>query len=108
MAIYSMTAFAQVRSTFEQMQILLEIRSVNNRYLDLHLRMPDELRFFEPRLRSLIAERIGRGKLDIRLQVQKHNAASSAPLAPEFLQAIANQLKHSRQVLSDIPAPRFS
>ncbi|HLR82334.1 MAG TPA: DUF1732 domain-containing protein [Paenalcaligenes sp.] len=108
MAIYSMTAFAQVRSTFEQMQILLEIRSVNNRYLDLHLRMPDELRFFEPRLRSLIAERIGRGKLDIRLQVQKHNAASDTVLATEFLQTIAHQLKHIRQFIPDTPTPNFS
>src|SRR5690625_5055661 len=108
MAIYSMTAFAQARTTFEQMQILLEIRSVNNRYLDLHLRMPDELRFFEPRLRALISEHISRGKLDVRLQVQRQNTTAAAPLATEFLESVRAQLKHIRDVLPETPAPAFN
>src|SRR5690625_5941834 len=105
MAIYSMTAFAQARTTFEQMQILLEIRSVNNRYLDLHLRMPDELRFFEPRLAALISEHISIVELDVRLQVQKQNTTAAAPLATEFLESVREQLDQISEMMPDTPAP---
>ncbi len=108
MATYSMTAFAQARTTFEHMQIVLELRSVNNRYLDLHFRMPDELRFFEPRLRTLITQRIQRGKLDIRLQLQKQSSTSDEPLAPQFLHAVATQLEHIRHYLPETASPSFS
>lgn len=108
MATYSMTAFAQARTTYEQMQILLEIRSVNNRYLDVHFRMPDELRFFEPRLRTLITQYIGRGKLDVQLQLQKQHTTGNQPLPAEFLNTVAQQLEHIRQVLPDTASPSFS
>src|SRR5690625_1879187 len=107
MAIYSMTAFAQARTTFEQMQILLEIRSVNNRYLDLHLRMPDELRFFEPRLRALLSEHTSRGNLDARFQGPRQHTTAAAPLATDFLEAVSAQLQHIREVRPERPAPAF-
>jgi len=90
------------------MQVRLEIRSVNNRYLDLHLRMPDELRFFEPHLRSQISERLSRGKLDIRLQLQQHSSATAPSLPDNFLLQTQQHLAHIRTILPDTLGPSYS
>ncbi|WP_455211197.1 YicC/YloC family endoribonuclease [Kaarinaea lacus] len=59
-----MTAFARQMSTSEQGQLTLEIKSVNHRFSEVSLRLPEDLRFLEPRLREAIAKRIQRGKVD--------------------------------------------
>ncbi len=62
--IKSMTAFSH-QSVEESWGILeCEIRSVNQRYLDIQMRLPDELRSSEKRLRELISEKVKRGKLE--------------------------------------------
>jgi uncharacterized protein (TIGR00255 family) len=48
----------------------LEIRSVNSRYLDLTLRLPDELRSFEPALRERLTTRLKRGKVELRANLE--------------------------------------
>jgi uncharacterized protein (TIGR00255 family) len=48
----------------------LEIRSVNSRYLDLTLRLPDELRSFEPALRERLTARLKRGKVELRANLE--------------------------------------
>ena len=50
--IYSMTGFASAAAELDSGSLTLELRSVNHRYLDLQLRMPDELRTQEPALRE--------------------------------------------------------
>ncbi|MFA6904245.1 MAG: YicC/YloC family endoribonuclease, partial [Gallionellaceae bacterium] len=49
--IFSMTGFSAVAIEFESGSLALELRSVNHRYLDLQLRIPDELRSLEAVLR---------------------------------------------------------
>ena len=48
-------------------QVSVEMRSVNGRFLDLALRLPDELRALEPALRELVAARVRRGKVELRI-----------------------------------------
>ena len=50
--------------------LALELRSVNSRFLDVVLRLPDELRPHEPALRELIAKRLKRGKVELRVSVE--------------------------------------
>lgn len=107
MNIYSMTAFAHARLEHEQMLVQLEIRSVNHRYLDLHLRMPDELRFFEPRLRERVTRAVGRGKLDIRLQLQRHVTEHSQDIPAALLQQVQAQLAQIRSLLPDTAGPTY-
>lgn len=107
MTIYSMTAFAHARVEHEHTLIQLEMRSVNNRYLDLHLRMPDELRFFEPRLREMVAGRVRRGKLELRMQLQRTTLSNNQGLAPAFLEQIKEQLSHIRAILPDTAGPSY-
>lgn len=60
----SMTAFARHTAEGDWGQAVWELRSVNNRYLDINLRLPEELRSLESNLRDRIAAKLKRGKID--------------------------------------------
>jgi uncharacterized protein (TIGR00255 family) len=62
--VFSMTAFARQMSTSDLGQLTLELKSVNHRFSEVSLRLPEELRFLEPRLREAVAKHIQRGKVD--------------------------------------------
>lgn len=64
--IYSMTGFAAGEREVAGGTLLLELRAVNHRYLELHMRLDDTLRGSEPALREAIAARIRRGKVECR------------------------------------------
>ena len=65
--IYSMTGFAIITAELESGSLALELRAVNHRYLDLQLRVPDELRSLEPVLRETISAQLTRGKVECRI-----------------------------------------
>jgi uncharacterized protein (TIGR00255 family) len=65
--IQSMTGYAALAHETAQGSLFLELKSVNNRFLDLQFRLVEELRSLEPSLRELIAAKIGRGKIDCRV-----------------------------------------
>jgi len=75
---FSMTAFARHAADTPAGALVWELRSVNHRYLDISLRLPEELRAAEGGARDLIARRIGRGKLDATLRLQPGEAAAAA------------------------------
>ena len=66
--IRSMTAFASGERSTEWGVLGCELRAVNHRFLELGLRLPEELRAFEPILRERIGARISRGKLDLAMR----------------------------------------
>jgi len=65
--ILSMTGFAVASRDLATGSVQLELRAVNHRYLDLSVRLPDELRALEPMLREKLTGRLGRGKIECRL-----------------------------------------
>jgi uncharacterized protein (TIGR00255 family) len=65
--IYSMTGFAQARIEREGSSVRINLRSVNHRFLDLHLRMPDGFEVFESRVRQAIRNRLRRGHVDVNI-----------------------------------------
>lgn len=65
--IASMTGYAAISREIPQGSLALELRSVNNRYLDLQFRLPDELRVFESEMRDFLGTGLTRGKIDCRL-----------------------------------------
>lgn len=75
--IRSMTAFARRERSTPWGTLAMELRSVNHRFLEVGLRLPDELRALEPALRERIAARIGRGKLDFSLRLRAPEAAAA-------------------------------
>ena len=94
MAVYSMTGYASTAialtgSTLGEIQLSIEIRSVNSRFLDISFRLPDELRQNEPALRTLITTNIKRGKVEIRAALE--NDSQNLPTKPSL--AILEQLQ---------------
>ena len=65
--IVSMTGYAAATQEMPYGSFNLEIRSVNNRYLDLQLRLPDDFRKLEPAMRELLTKQLSRGKVECRL-----------------------------------------
>ena len=65
--IFSMTGFAAAATELNAGSLTLELRAVNHRYLDLQMRLPDELRLLEPVLREAIAAQLARGKVECRI-----------------------------------------
>lgn len=63
--ISSMTGFGRAEESTENYKMTVEMRSVNNRYLDLNIRLPKTLTALENRIRQTIKNDIGRGKVDV-------------------------------------------
>ena len=76
--IRSMTAFGNATSTSERGVIAVEVRSVNSRFLDLHFRLPDELRHLETPLREKISGSLARGKIEVRASITRRTQANAA------------------------------
>jgi len=65
-----MTAFAKQQLQRKAGTVSWEIRSVNSRYLDVNLRLPELFRPLEPKLRQMAAKHLQRGKIDVTLRYQ--------------------------------------
>jgi uncharacterized protein (TIGR00255 family) len=78
LALKSMTGFAQARVEQNGCSLRLSLRSVNHRFLDLHVRLPEGFEVFEPRLRQCIRERIRRGHVDVILHFESGGPAAVA------------------------------
>ncbi len=63
--IKSMTGFGRCEFSDTDRKITVEMKSVNHRYLDINIKMPKKLSFFEASMRNLIKEYVERGKLDV-------------------------------------------
>jgi uncharacterized protein (TIGR00255 family) len=86
--IKSMTAYACNEAEITNLTINCEIRSVNHRYSDVSLKLPDTLRFMESELRALLSTQIKRGKIECSLSYKKVAKQSSLVINPEALNAL--------------------
>src|SRR5438105_3137418 len=82
-----MTGFARVRRALEQGEIVLSLKSVNHRGLDLHFHMPPEFDALENDLRTAIKGGAARGHLQIHLSFSRTAAPGTAPLNRPLLDA---------------------
>ncbi|MDL5365778.1 YicC/YloC family endoribonuclease [Xanthomonas sp. NCPPB 2654] len=76
--IRSMTAFAGAERITPWGTLGCELRSVNHRFLEVSVRLPEELRALEPQLRERLAARVSRGKLDLMLRLRAPDANAQA------------------------------
>jgi uncharacterized protein (TIGR00255 family) len=79
----------------------VEIRSVNNRFLDLSLRLPDEFRGLEPALREMLTARFKRGKIELRLTGTGESEAAVAEPQAEQLAHLAHVERVVRHTLPE-------
>ena len=100
--IQSMTGFASASADTPRGRLAIELRSVNSRFLDLQLRVAEELRAVEPDLRELIAARMSRGKVECRLYLNE-GGALQAPrrLDADALARLARLAEEARQAFPD-------
>ncbi len=75
----SMTAFARQEAELDSGNVAWELRSLNHRYLEVSLRLPEELRALESAVRERVNARLGRGKVDCSCRYRP-KAAASAPV----------------------------
>lgn len=87
--IRSMTAFASGERATSWGALGCELRSVNHRFLELGLRLPEELRVLEPVLRERVAARVARGKLDLTLRLRAPEGEGALQLNPTRLRELS-------------------
>ena len=97
----SMTGFASAVRPTALGRLTLELRSVNSRFLDLSLKMPDDLRGTEATVREAIAAQLARGKVECRLSIARGAGESEPRLNPEALEQLAAL---ASQVALSLPA----
>lgn len=76
--IYSMTGFASLERQLTNGVLVIELRSVNHRYLELHMKLDENLRSFEPVVREFISAKLGRGKVECRISLVQRGASDKA------------------------------
>lgn len=86
--ILSMTGYANTSVEFAGGSLSVELRAVNHRYLDIQLKMPDELIGFEGALRELLATQLQRGKVECRINYAARNIANGIALNQSLLQKL--------------------
>lgn len=76
--ISSMTGYANASRELQGASLVLEMRAVNHRYLEVMFRSPDEVRAIEPQCRELIASRLSRGKVEVRISFNRPAEAQTS------------------------------
>jgi len=93
--IHSMTAFSRQEGDTENGRLVWELRSVNHRFSEVSLRLPEELRFLEPKIREQVAKQVRRGKIDATLRFQTTGqSANSEQVSLEIDVALVEKLAH--------------
>lgn len=110
--IKSMTGFGRCEVLKDSRKFTVELKSVNHRYLDVNIRMPKKLNFFETSIRTLLKSYADRGKVDIFITYEdlsqsqvsvKYNAA----LAAEYLKYL-NQMAEEFSLDNDVRVSTLS
>jgi uncharacterized protein (TIGR00255 family) len=95
-----MTGYAQAQAVESGGTLRISIRSVNHRFLDLHVRVPDGFEPLEPRVRQIVRERVHRGHLDVTLYHELAGPMAvgvNEEVAASYLQAV-NSLRRKFDV----------
>jgi len=96
--IKSMTGFASLTHEDERATIGVTVKTVNHRFLDVQLRMPQSLGEIEPRVRSLLQKRLARGRVEVAITVQLRTApAPSVELNEDVVNALAAAIERARE-----------
>ena len=98
MNLASMTGFARVEASGPWGTLVCELRSVNHRFLDVSLRLPDHCRGLESELRARLQAGLRRGKVDCTVQ---HRPQASGPAALEIDESLLEQLLAAARRVTD-------
>ena len=110
--IKSMTGFGRCEFTDEKRKFTVELKSVNHRYLDINIKMPKKLNFFESSIRALLKEYIERGKVDVYITYEDYTEDNyalkyNAALAAQYLDYL-NRMAEEFGLENDIRVSNLS
>ena len=100
-SVASMTGFAAASAAAPQATLGVELKSVNSRFLELTIRLPDELRALEAGARELLGSRLTRGKVDLRVTVTRDQSAPDARLSRQTLTRLAAIAREAAAAIGD-------
>ena len=103
--IHSMTAFARAQSGVDSLTLTWELRSVNHRFLETSLRLPEQLRSLEHGLRETLRKHLKRGKVDCTLRLERGGGDNNIELNRPLLLQILAVLEQIRRDAPEIGAP---
>lgn len=96
----SMTAFARQELLKNWGTLTLELRSVNHRYLDVSMRMPEDFRNLEAKIREKISAKLARGKIDVGLKFTRAEAGATELLIDkDLVQQISDASREIDRIL---------
>ncbi len=95
----SMTGFGRFETDTKERKITVEMKGVNHRYLELSIKLPKKLSFFEVRIRTLLKQYISRGKVDVFITYEDVSEGRSSvhynkDLAAEYFLALTKMGEH--------------
>lgn len=107
-----MTGFGRCEITEKERKITVEMKAVNHRYLDVNIKMPKKLNFFESAIRSLLKKYIQRGKVDIFITYEDYTENNvtlkyNRELAAEYVKYIS-QMSEEFSLNNDLQACSLS
>ncbi|MBR1476690.1 MAG: YicC family protein [Lachnospiraceae bacterium] len=97
--IKSMTGFGRAEENVHNRKFTVEIKSVNHRYLDVSIKMPKKLNFFETSIRTELKEYISRGKVDVFITYE--DMTETASFVKYNKDTARQYLEHLRQMAED-------
>src|SRR2546422_3418089 len=101
---FSMTGYAQARAERDGWAVRVSVKSVNHRFLDLKLRMPEGFDLYDLRLRQIVREKIRRGHVEVTVGVEPGKAAPiqvNRELVQAYLKA-AEALRQETRAATDM------
>lgn len=100
--IHSMTGYASLERSAEQGMIQIELRSVNQRFLELHLKLDERCRMLETPVRNQLKAGLGRGKVECRINfVPASDAQATLTINQEALQQWAKAIEQAKAYFPD-------
>ncbi|MBC7292936.1 MAG: YicC family protein, partial [Thermoleophilia bacterium] len=93
----SMTGFAQVRRQLPEGELVVSLRSVNHRALDIRVYLGPDLESCENTLRKLVAGRLHRGHVELRVHFRRHPEAALPVLNKPLLEAYMRAFEQARE-----------
>lgn len=90
--IHSMTGYAAVQCVHDGACYALEVRSLNNRYLKLSIKLPEMLQFLESELDRIVRSRLARGSVTLALRIRREAGGGAVPINAAALQRYAEEL----------------
>lgn len=106
----SMTGFGFAERNDETLQVSVEIKSYNNRYLDINVNVPGYLSPLEPFLRSYLSDRVARGRVEVYVKLRDQEAPVEVRLDREAVRAyrqVLDQLADEAGVPGDLSISHF-